>query len=44
LVSLVSVKVRNWTQTDEIVESVEIEENVEIASIHAVFCMLLKRW
>ncbi len=37
LVSLVSVLVRNWTQTAEIGEAVEKGEVIEGANIHAVF-------
>ena len=37
LVSLVSVSGRNWTQTAEIGEAVEIGEIIEMANIHAVF-------
>jgi len=43
LVSLVSVRRRNWCYSCETVERVEIYETVEIASIHAVFAHTVEK-
>lgn len=44
LLTLCRQRLEKWAQSDEILESVETADNLEVASIHAVFFMLLKRW